>query len=380
MYAAGDKSFVGRPAAMEICDVTLRDGEQTPGVAFSREEKEDIALALDAVGVEIIEAGFPAVSEAEQRAVKAVAALGTRARICALARTKTQDIDIALECDVDLLSIFTALSDLHLRHKLHLDREEAVFRTLNALDYARDHGLEVRLAAEDATRTDVGALVDYFRRGEERGAAYLSVADTVGALNPPAAYRLISQLRAKLRAPLCVHFHDDLGMATANTLCGLEAGAFQLHTTVNGIGERGGNAPLEEVLVALRLLYGVERYDLSGLCALSEKVAKYSGVAVARNKAVVGTNAFAHESGIHVAAVLEEPRTYELYSPELVGARRAFVLGKHSGVKALAHVVAGMGYQLSQERLCALLAKVKARGEEGSAVDEAVLRELIERG
>jgi len=379
MYTAPDKSFVGQHPSMEICDVTLRDGEQAPGVSFTRQEKEEIAMALDAIGVEIIEAGFPAVSEAEQKAVRAVAKLGTDARICALARARTQDIDIALECDVDIVSTFTALSDLHLKHKLHLDREEAVFRAINAVDYARDHGVEVRLAAEDGSRTDEKVLLDYFRHGEEHGASYLSVADTVGILTPGSTYRLISYLRDNLRAPLCVHFHDDLGMATANTLCGMEAGAFQLHTTVNGIGERSGNASLEEVLVALRVLYGVDRYDLSGLAELSEKVAGYSGIAVSRNKSVVGANAFAHESGIHVASVLEEPSTYELYSPELVGARRMFVLGKHSGVKALTHVVSSMGYDLSRDELCALLARVKAKGEESGAVDRETLKDLIEK-
>jgi len=378
MCAAGDKSFVGRNVDMEICDVTLRDGEQTPGVSFSKEEKVEIALALDAVGVEIIEAGFPAVSEAEQKAVKSVVELGTGARICALSRTKTQDIDIALECDVDLLSIFTALSDLHLKYKLHLEKDEAIFRAINAIDYARDHGVDVRLAAEDASRTNIGVLMEYFRRGEEHGASYLSVADTIGTLTPGSAYNLVSELHAALDTPICVHFHDDLGMATANTLCGLEAGAFQLHTTINGIGERSGNASLEEVLVALNVLYGVDKYELGGISKLSEYVAGHTGMQVSRNKSVVGANAFAHESGIHVASILEEPLTYELYPPELVGARRTFVLGKHSGITSLTHIVKDMGYDLPKDELCALLASVKEKGEKNGAVDKETLKKLIE--
>jgi len=182
-----------------------------------------------------------------------------------------------------------------------------------------------------------------------------------------------------LNRPICVHFHDDLGMATANTLCAMEAGAYQLHTTVNGIGERGGNASLEEVLVSLRVLYGVEKYDLSRISELSGYVAKHTGMPVSRNKSVVGANAFAHESGIHVASVLEKSETYELYPPELIGAKRKFVLGKHSGIKSLNHVVTSMGYDISKEDLCRLLAMVKEKGEVLGAVDKETLKDMIKR-
>jgi len=301
---------------IEICDVTLRDGEQMPGVVFRADEKLDIAMRLDEIGVEVIEAGFPVVSAAEMNAVREVCNLGLDAKISVLSRSIKGDVDAAVECGADMISIFIAISDLHLKHKLHMSCPQAVSCALQAVEYAKEHGLIVRFSAEDATRTDFDLLKKVYKKAEEYHVDYISVADTVGIMNPRTTYYMISELKKAVKTPICMHCHDDLGMALANTLAGAEAGAKQLHVTVNGIGERSGNASLEELLVALRLHYGLERYDISKLKDLSRLVESYSGVAVAKNKAVVGTNAFAHESGIHVAAVLEEPRTYELYSPE----------------------------------------------------------------
>lgn len=375
-------AFTGRrPGDFEVCDVTLRDGEQTPGVAFNREEKIAIAEKLDSVGVEVIEAGFPVVSQAEEAAVKEIAHYGLNARICCLARAVAKDIDVALRCDVDFVSVFIATSDLHLKYKYHKTFAEAESCALDVLDYAKDHGLTVRFAAEDATRTDIEVLKSIFRSAEEHGADYVSIADTLGVLNPTTTFYLISEIRKAVKTKVCIHCHNDLGMAVANTISAAEAGAYQLHTTVNGIGERCGNAALEELLVSLRVQYGVERYDVSKLMDLSNLVAQYSGVPIPRIKPIVGANAFAHESGIHVAAVLEEPMTYELFAPEMVGGRREIVIGKHTGTKALKSVVHKMGHNLSHDQMCVILEKVKKCSEAKKMVTcdvlEGFIRELF---
>lgn len=366
-----------KPGDIEICDVTLRDGEQTPGVAFTPQEKIAIAQKLDEVGVEVIEAGFPVVSKAEEATVREIAHLGLDARICCLARSVAKDVDVVLKCDVDFVSIFIATSDLHLKYKYHKTFEEATSCALDVLDYAKDHGLKVRFAAEDATRTDVNVLKGIFKSAQEHGADYVSIADTVGILNPSTAFYLVSEIKKSIKTKLCLHCHNDLGMAVANTLSGAEAGAFQLHTTVNGIGERCGNASLEELLMGLRVQYGIEKYNVSGLMELSKLVEKYTDIPIPKTKPIVGANAFAHESGIHVAAVLEEPMTYELFSPEMVGAKREIIIGKHTGSKALKGVVQKMGYDLSHEQMCTLLDKVKKCSEAKKKVTCGRLTEFI---
>jgi methanogen homocitrate synthase len=366
-----------KPKDIEICDVTLRDGEQTPGVVFTKEEKIAIAEKLDSIGIEVIEAGFPVVSKTEEEMVREIAHLGLDARICCLARSVAKDIDVALRCDVDFVSIFIATSDLHLKYKYHKTFKEAESCALDVLDYAKDHGLTVRFAAEDATRTDVDVLKSIFRAAEEHGADYVSIADTVGILNPSTTHYLVSEIKKTVKTKVCIHCHNDLGMAVANTVSGAEAGAFQLHTTVNGIGERCGNASLEELLVSLRVQYGIDRYDVSQLAELSSLVEQYSGIPIPRIKPIVGANAFAHESGIHVAAVLENPMTYELYAPEMVGCKREIIIGKHTGSKALKGVVQKMGYDLSREQMCSLLDRVKKCSEAKRKVTCERLTEFI---
>ena len=361
----------------EICDVTLRDGEQAPGVVFGLDEKLEIATKLDEIGVETIEAGFPVVSTKEKVMVKRIANLGLDAKICCLSRAIFHDVDEALDCDVDTVGLFMATSDLHLKYKYHRSFDEMMECALSTLEYAKDHGLVVRFAAEDSTRTDIEILKGFFKKGEDYGADYLSIADTVGALRPSTAHYLVSEIKNVVRTPLCIHCHNDLGMAIANTLSAAEAGAFQLHTTVNGIGERTGNAPLEELLVALRVQYDVGRYDLLKLTTLSKTVERYSKMQLPKNKPIVGLNAFSHESGIHVAAVLEEPRTYELFPPELVGNKRRIVVGKHTGKKALQYVIAELGYKPTRDELCEILEGVKRICEVKKSVSEEELEGVI---
>jgi methanogen homocitrate synthase len=368
-----------KPWNVEICDVTLRDGEQTPGVSFSCEEKSSIARKLDEVGVEMIEAGFPAVSPYEQQCVAAICRLGLSARICGFARARKPDVDAAIDCGVDMVSIFIPTSELHVRLKFKKPREQVLDEALLIVDYVHDHGLPVRFAAEDASRTDPAFLKEVYRKGAEHGAALLSFADTVGCLTPLEMHRIMTDLVASVNAPLCAHCHNDMGCATANTITAAEAGAFQLHTTVNGIGERAGNASLEEVLVALRMKGGISRYDLSHLTGLSRMVEKFSGIRLPKNKPVVGEFAFSHESGIHIAAILEDPLTYENFPPELVGGERHFILGKHTGKKALEYVVAGMGCELSEPQICQVLDQVKKHSEQKCSITPDILKKLIRK-
>jgi methanogen homocitrate synthase len=368
-----------KPLHIEICDVTLRDGEQTPGVSFSCQEKVGIATMLDTIGVEVIEAGFPAVSAGEKECVKTIAGLGLDARICGFSRAREGDIQTAVDCGVDMVSIFIPTSDLHVRVKFKKPREQVLEDSLKMIDYARDHGVQVRFAAEDASRTDMPFLKEVYRRAAEHGAVLLSFADTVGCLIPSEMQRIMTELVSSVDRPFCAHCHNDLGCAVANTITAAEAGAFQLHTTVNGIGERAGNASLEELLVALRVKKGIDRYDLSHLTELSHLVEKYSGIALPRNKPVTGELAFSHESGIHIAAILDDPATYEYFSPELVGSERHFILGKHTGKKALEYVVASMGCELSEKQVCRVLDLVKDHSEHKCNITPEVLRKLIRK-
>jgi methanogen homocitrate synthase len=247
------------------------------------------------------------------------------------------------------------------------------------IDFARDHGVQVRFAAEDASRTDLPFLKEVYQRAADHGAVLLSFADTVGCLIPSEMQRVMTDLVASVDRPFCAHCHNDMGCAVANTLTAAEAGAFQLHTTVNGIGERAGNASLEELLVALRLKKGIDRYDLSHLTDLSHMVEKYSGVALPRNKPVTGELAFSHESGIHIAAILDDPATYEYFPPELVGSERHFILGKHTGKKALEHVVASLGCELTEKQVCRVLDLVKDHSEHKCHITPDVLKKLIRK-
>ncbi|MCQ6963129.1 homocitrate synthase family protein [Methanolobus chelungpuianus] len=366
-----------KPLDIEICDVTLRDGEQTPGVVFTREEKIALATELDAVGVEIIESGFPVVSSDEKAIVKEIASMGLNAKTCCLSRSVISDVETAVDCDVDFISIFIAMSELHLKYKYHKTYEEMFSSAMEAVQYAKDHGVGVRFAAEDGSRTDINVLKKAFMAAEEYRVDYVSIADTIGILSPATTHYLVSEIKKVVRTPICIHCHNDLGMATANTLAAAEAGAKQLHTTVNAIGERAGNASLEEVLVSLRVQYGIERYDTTRLMKLSGMVNEFSGIRPAITKAIVGQHAFSHESGIHVCAILEEPRTYELFSPEMVGGTRHLIVGKHTGMKALRGITKSMGYNLEKDQLCALLERIKNCTEAKKGISPRRLKEMI---
>ncbi len=359
---------------VRIFDTTLRDGEQTPGVALATADKVAIARVLDDLGVDSIEAGFPANSPGEFESVKAVAHAGLRAKICTLNRTVQADIDASIAADVDEIHVFIATSDIHLTHKLKMTREQVLEKAVTAIDYAKSHGFVVEFSSEDATRTDLGFLKTVHRQVQDAKADRIDVADTVGTMSPPAMRHLIGELKAVTRVPIAVHCHNDFGLATANSLAAVEGGAEEVHVTVNGIGERAGNASLEEVVMGLRAFYGiVTNVDSTRLSHASKIVSRLTGVAVQPNKAIVGDNAFAHESGIHVHGILGDQSTYEAMTPDSVGKERKIVVGKHSGVHSVESRLKEYGFSLSKEQLTGVTARVKRLAEGGKQVDDAEL-------
>lgn len=363
---------------VKIYDTTLRDGEQTPGVKFSREQKVAIARKLDELGVDSIEAGFPVISEYDEAAVKAVASERLDADVICLCRAKQKDIDAALRAGVDGIIVFLAVSDLHLKYKLHTDLATSVAMAGDAIDYAKSHGVFVQLSAEDATRTSIGNLTALFNAAKERGADRLGIADTTGCIRPQGMRYLVEKLRKNFDIELSAHCHDDFGLAVANSLAAYEAGIDALSLSVNGLGERCGNASLEEVVMSLYALYGVDMgYKTSVLKELSEMVSKYSGIPIPINKAIVGPNAFRHESGIHVAAVIKCPFTYESYEPQAVGQERKLTFGRHSGSEGVREKLKSMGMQVTDKELAEIIKALKTMPVDASPIDNGGLLAFV---
>lgn len=363
---------------VHILDTTLRDGEQTPGVSLSLEEKLDIARHLDALGVDVIEAGSVVTSEGERGAMKAVAAEGLRSEICSYVRARTGDVDLALDCDLDSIHLVVPVSDLHIRSKLRSDRDSVMRSAVEVTEYARAHGLIVELSGEDASRADEPFLRSIYLAGVDAGAERLCYCDTVGVLVPEKAFEVFSRL-SDLPAPVSVHCHDDFGMATANTVSALRGGAAMAHVTVNGIGERGGNTSLEEVVMTLQSLYGIKTEIRStDLYAISRLVSRLTGIPVAPNKAIVGENAFTHEAGIHVHGLIADTATYEPIHPETVGRKRRIVLGKHAGRSSVELALRELGIECEKGELAEILSRVKELGDKGKRVTDADLQTIAE--
>ena len=366
------------PEDITIYDTTLRDGEQTPGVCFSIDEKLEIARKLDQFKIHQIEAGFPIVSEKEKESVKSIANEGLDATILGLTRTKPEDIDAALDCDVDGVITFVGTSDIHLDHKMHITRQDAINLCETAVDYAKDHGLFVAFSAEDATRTDIEFLKRIYTKAEECGADRVHIADTTGAITPQGIDYLVRELTNDLKLDSAVHLHNDFGLAVINSIVGVLAGAKAVSTTVNGIGERAGNASLEELIMAMKILYGKDYgFKTKYIKELSDLVSRASGLPIPYNKPVVGNNIFRHESGIHVDAVIEEPLCYEPYLPELVGQKRQLVLGKHSGCRAVRAKLNECELDVSDDELIEIVRQVKKQREEGKYINDQVFKEIV---
>lgn len=346
-------------------------------MSLTADKKLWIARALDKLGVDVIEAGSAVTSEGERAAISGVAHEGLRAEICSFARALKGDIDYCLACDVDSVHLVVPVSDLHIEKKLRKDREAVLRIAVDTTAYAVDHGLIVELSAEDASRADIDFLREFYRQGVAAGAQRLCYCDTVGVLIPDRAAAQFADL-AHI-APMSVHCHDDFGLATANSIAALGAGATQVHATVNGLGERAGNASLEELVMALESLYGyTTRLKTTELYLISRLVSRLTGVPVAQNKPIVGENAFTHESGIHTHGMLADTRTYEPITPEMVGRERRIVLGKHAGSASVHLALKELGLDASDEQLADILKRIKELGDKGKRVTDADLQAIAD--
>ena len=374
------EAVLSLPHASEVSifDTTLRDGEQAPGIALSPEDKIRIALALDDLGVDIMEAGFAASSEVERDTLKRLMDAGPKCTVCSLARSRTSDVDAVLNTGVGYVHTFIATSPLHMERKLRMTPDQVKEAAVSTVEYARDHGLRVQFSCEDATRSDPIFLKEVYKAVEEAGAESVNVPDTVGVILPRAISSLIKDLKKDIRIPIAVHCHNDLGLAVANTIAAVEAGASICHVTVNGIGERTGNAALEEVALNLYANFGIRTVDLSKIMHTSALVERVTGFPMAFNKPIVGRNAFAHESGIHVHGVMCDPLAYEPFPPELVGAGRQIVIGKHSGEHSVKGRLEALKVRFPEDRMPELMDAIKSFAVGGKEIDDMELIAIAE--
>jgi len=354
-----------------IFDTTLRDGEQSPGIALTPDEKAEIGTQLDRLGVDIVEAGFAVSSPGDFEGIKAVAAAVERPTIASLARTRKEDLDAAAEALADArrsrIHVFLATSPIHMERKLRLDPEEVVEQARWAVGYARSLVDEVEFSCEDATRSDPAFAARVCGEAVRAGATTINLPDTVGYCLPEEYAAFLGEMQRLCpeleQATLSVHCHDDLGLAVANTLAGVQAGATQVEATVNGLGERAGNAALEEVVMALRVRKGTfdceTGVNVAEIGRSSRLVEELTGYRVQRNKAIVGASAFAHEAGIHQDGMLKDAETYQIMDPTELGLVMSLPLGKHSGRHAFARACTEAGIELDREALNEAFARFK---------------------
>jgi 2-isopropylmalate synthase len=374
---------------INIFDTTLRDGEQSPGIALQPHEKAEIARALEELGVDVIEAGFAASSPGDHAGVAAVASAVSSATVASLCRTTQADVDASVDAlrgaARSRLHVFIATSPLHMERKLGLAPEQVLERIEWAVSYARERADEVEFSAEDATRSEPDFLAEACRTAIAAGADVVNLPDTVGYVLPDELARLLAAVRALCpeldRVELSVHCHDDLGLAVANSLAGVGSGATQVECTINGLGERAGNAALEEIVVALRVRaasLAVDcNVDIRHLYATSRLVSELTGYVVQPNKAIVGANAFAHEAGIHQDGVLKDVSTYQIIDPAELGLTMTLPLGKHSGRHAFARACAAAGLELDREEVNSAFARFKALADGGDRVSLADVFEEV---
>jgi 2-isopropylmalate synthase len=364
-----------------VFDTTLRDGEQTPGIAFTFEQKLEIARQLSEIGVHAIEAGFPASSKPEKETIAAIKKLGLEAKICGLARMTKADVDACLDCDVDIVHVFIPTSDIQRVHTINKTREEVLDISSEIIRYVRDHLGLCMFSAMDATRTDRDYLIRVFQTAADAGATIINVPDTVGVISPSGMKTLITRIAREVDCPIDVHCHNDFGLAVANTIAAVEAGASQVQVTVNGLGERAGNADLAQTVMIMESIYRINTgIRKERLVETSRLVSRFSGINIPPTQPVVGENAFSHESGIHSHGVIKCAETFEpgIMTPEMVGHRRRLTLGKHVGRHAVRQMLTEAHISPSDSELDMIVEKVKAIANRGKRVTDADLYEIAE--
>jgi homocitrate synthase NifV len=347
---------------IKLDDTTLRDGEQSAGVVFTNAEKVQIARYLDEIGVHQIEAGIPVMGGDEAEAIAEIASLGLTASILGWNRARVSDIKASVDCGVDAVAISLPTSDIHIETKLMKDRAWVLKSIREATAYAKGEGMYVSANAEDASRTDLRFLLEYASAAKDEGADRFRFCDTVGIMEPLRMYQVVKELVEYTGLEVELHTHNDFGMAVANAIAGIHAGATWVNVTVGGLGERAGNAALEEIVMALKY---VECLDIGVETERFREIVDYVMAAAGRTipacKPVVGSNMFSHESGIHVDGIIKNPRTYEVFSPEDVGLARQIVVGKHSGSRAIGLKFAEYGIEISREQATAILPTIRHR-------------------
>ena len=367
------------PNKVIIHDTTLREGEQTPGVAFKPEDKLAIARKLDEVGIQQIESGFPAASNGEKLAIRTIVRERLKAKVFGFARAVPSDVDAVAECEAFGVVLSFPPSDIHLKYKLKITREEYLQKAVQVVEHAKKYGLYVTYSAEDSTRSDLFFLKRVFKAVTKAGADRVRVVDTLGAITPTAMKYLIREIRKTVEVPIEIHCHNDHGLAVANSLAAFEEGATVISSSIDGLGERAGLAATEEIIISLHNLYNFRFFNTKGLSDLCKLVERLSKIAISPNKPVVGENVFAHTSGIHQHGVLENPITYEPYPPELVGQRRSLLLGKLSGTHAVVYKLHALGFNAPREKVTEIVNIVKETSEQRrSSLSDNEFREIVE--
>lgn len=362
-----------------ILDTTLREGEQTPGVSFTVQQKLAIARALNRIGVDSIEVGHPGVSRDIDDFIREVGQEELKAELVVHSRACDRDVEAALATGIERIAIFLGSSKLHLEEKHKINRKDAADMVYRSVKPASSGGRKVRFTCEDASRADQEDLVELSQAALEAGADRISLPDTVGIALPDDIRSLFRRMKSRLAgAHLDAHCHNDLGLAMANSLAAFEGGADCIHVTVNGLGERTGITPLCNLAVALKVLYGIDTVDLNGLGELSEMVAEFSGTPVSHNRPVVGANAFSHKAGVHTSGVIKNPQIYEPFSPDLVKQERQIIVDKFAGKGAVKSRLESLGIDIAEEKIGSLVAEIK-KGLQSSSYSDEDLLELIER-
>ena len=349
------------PEKIYFWDETLRDGEQTPGVFYTVDEKIELAKLIDEIGVSIINCGIPVVSESDFKAIKAIANERLNAVILAAARTKLSDIDACLKCDVDEISVFVSASEVHMKYKLKMNKEEVLKISVESVEYCKAHGVDVCFVTEDTARSDMDWIAQLYNACIDAGAKRAVVCDTVGVMTPATMRWWITELKKRFKPiQFSIHCHNDFGLAVANELAAIEEGVEVPHTCFNGLGERAGNASFEQLVMALETLYNYRTgIKIDRIYELSRKIEEYSGIPIGISQPVVGYNAFSHESGIHADGMIKHTLTYEPMQPELIGRKRNYVLGKHTGAANVIEKLKEKNIKTNKENVMALVGEIK---------------------